>query len=192
MIVKSFCKAEDFQQITNIKEGVDLVRFTKKPLISEVYEDYQPTGRFEDTGYVTFTEANIKGGITVDKLIELRLEELKEYDASDDVNVFYVNNKKMWFDKVTRTCIVYSMQTEKAAGATETTLYDNEDVPYILPIDTAIQMFGALELYAKACYNNTAAHAAAIKSLETVQELLDYDITAGYPEKLTFNLEAAE
>jgi hypothetical protein len=192
MIVKSFCKAENFQQITNIKEGVDLVRFTKKPLISEVYEDGEPTGRYEDTGYVTFTEANVKGGVTVDKLIPLRLEELAAYDASEEVNIFYVNGKKMWFDKVTRTCIVYSMQTEKASGATETTLYDNDNVPYVLPIDAAIQMFGALELYAKACYNKTAEHAAEIKALESVQDVLDYDITVGYPEKLTFNLTIAE
>lgn len=84
------------------------------------------------------------------------------------------------------------MQTEKASGATETTLYDNDNVPYVLPIDAAIQMFGALELYAKACYNKTAEHAAEIKALKSVQDVLDYDITVGYPEKLTFNLTVAE
>lgn len=187
-MVYSFCKAENFQQITQIGEDRYLVRFTMKPLMQEKYADGEPTGEMEESGYVTFTEAHIKGELIPEKLIPLRLEEADMYDQSDNVNSLFVNGKRMWFDKITRACIAYSMQTEKASGATETVLYDNDNVPYTLPVDNALQLFGALELYAKACYNTTARHKAEVAELTTVQELLDYDITAGYPEKLNITL----
>lgn len=160
--------------------------------MQEKYVDGEPTGEMEDSGYVTFTEAHIRGELTPEKIKELRIEEVELYDSSEDVNSLFVNGKRMWFDKVTRTCIAYSMQTEKANSAETTVLYDNDDVPYELPIDMALQMFGALELYAKACYNKTEEHKATIKELETVQEALDYDITAGYPEKLQFTVALEE
>lgn len=187
-MVNSFCKAEDFQQITNIRENINLVRFDMEPIMQEIYVDGEPTGEWEESGYVKYTEAFVTGEITPEAIINLRLKALKQYDESEDINSLYVNGKRMWFDKVTRTCIVYSMQTEKASGATETVLYDNDNVPYTLLIDTALQMFGALELYAKACYNTTAQHGAELKALTTVQEALDYNIKTGYPEKLSFTL----
>ena len=38
------------------------------------------------------------------------------------------------------------------------------------------------------CYLATAKHLLAINNLQTVEELINYDYTKGYPEKLTFNV----
>jgi hypothetical protein len=94
----------------------------------------------------------------------------------------------MWFDKITRTCINYSMQVEKESGNETTTLYDNDGIAYELPIDSALNLFAQLELYAKACYNKTAEHRANIENLNSIEELLNYNIKTGYPEKLNINI----
>ena len=54
---------------------------------------------------------------------------------------------------------------------------------------TLLNMLQQLEVYAVKCYNQTSAHLAAIDDLTlTVEEILAYDFTAGYPEKLTFTI----
>lgn len=40
-----------------------------------------------------------------------------------------------------------------------------------------------------ACYNNTHLHYAEISKLTTIDELVAYDITAGYPKQLNIETE---
>lgn len=128
------------------------------------------------------------GSSDIDLAKQMIIARISAYDSSPEVNDLTVNGKHMWFDKATRASINYSMTVEKDAGETTTTLYDNDDVAYVLPIDTALGMFAQLELYAKACYNVTAAHKAAVMEKETLEDVLAYDYTTGYPQKLSFNL----
>ena len=187
-MVNSYCKKEDYQQIVDKQQNIHIVRFSKEPILTPVLDDEgEPTGEYEDSGLVSFTEELIKGDVTLDKVISIRQQEIDRYDTSDAVNSFIYNGKKMWFDKVTRTCISYSMQVEKESGSTTTTLFDNDDVAYTLPIDLALGLFAQLELYAKACYNVTALHKAAINALTRVEDVLNYNIKTGYPEKLVFD-----
>lgn len=187
-MVKSFCKKEDFQPITVKDENVYLLKFSKEVIMNPVYDGEQPTGEFEDSGLVRYTEEMVHGELTPDIVRKVRIEELAKYDASPSVNEFFCNDKGMWFDKVTRTAISYSMECEKKADRETTDLYDNDGDKYTLPIETALTLFGQVELYAKDCYNQTQTHLNNLKVLETVDELLAYDIHVGYPEKLHFTL----
>ena len=54
--------------------------------------------------------------------------------------------------------------------------------------DKAIQLLSSLEMYALECFNVTATHKAAVEKLQTVEEVLAYDYTAGYPEILMMNV----
>lgn len=191
-MVKSFCKKEEFQPITILGEGVTLIKFSKETVYEPVYEgegeERVPTGEVVDSGLVKYSEEMVYGELTADVVKELRLQELVQRDSSTEVNEFFYLGKSMWYDKVTRATISYSMECEKKSGAETTGLYDNDDVKYTLPIDLAISMFGQLEIYAKKCYNQTAFHHNALMALDNVDDLLAYDITTGYPEKL--NIEA--
>ena len=60
-----------------------------------------------------------------------------------------------------------------------------EDVSLALPAEFVKQFILALEAYAYKCYVNTAKHQQTIKSLTTVEEVLNYDYTTGYPDKIT-------
>ena len=113
------------------------------------------------------------------------IAQITAYDTSEAVNSFTLQGKQMWLPKETRVGLMNSLSIEKAAGKTETVLwFGNES--YILPIDTAMQMLSASELYALDCYNVTAAHKADIEALTTVEEVVAYDYESDYPAKLNF------
>ena len=50
-------------------------------------------------------------------------------------------------------------------------------------------MLSQLEVYALKCYNRTAEHKANVIKLESIDEMISYDYTIGYPDKLTFTIE---
>lgn len=100
----------------------------------------------------------------------------------------------MWLDKNTRTSLVANtLPAEKAAGKTETTLWYAGYPPVAIPVPIAWleEKLSELELYAKATYDTTQSHLAAVYSLSTADEIEAYDHTAGYPDKPAFILAAS-
>ena len=118
---------------------------------------------------------------------EKLIAEIEDYDKSSEVNSFTLADKQMWLPKDTRVGLSNSINIEKAAGKETTTLWFDA-VQYEIPVDTALQMLAALELYALDCYNVTQSHIASVRLLDSVETLEGYDYTAGYPGKLVFNL----
>lgn len=93
----------------------------------------------------------------------------------------------MWLDKDTRVGLMNSLTIERNAGKEESTLWFNS-ICVTINCDAAIQMLSSLELYALSCYNITAEHKVTVESLDTVEEVLEYDYTAEYPNKLSFTI----
>lgn len=120
---------------------------------------------------------------TLEELKAAKVSKIEAYDISAAVNLFYLNDVAMWLDKATRVGLMNSIGIEKASGRETTTLWFSGK-PLTLRCDDAIAMLSALELYALECYNVTAAHKAAVNALETAEEVVAYDYTTGYPEKL--------
>ena len=116
-----------------------------------------------------------------------KIDLIKDYDKSDSVNSFIINGKSAWLDKSTRVGLVNSLNMEKAAGRTDSSLWLNGEV-YIVNIDIALQMLVVLELYAKECYNVTEQHIANVNSMNDLNRIWNYKYNRGYPEKLKFNL----
>lgn len=117
------------------------------------------------------------------------LEKIEAYDLSYNVNSFSLNGMRVWLDKSTRVGLMNSITIEKNAGKTESVLW-LDGLSLTVGCDAAIAMLSQLELYALACYNRTAEHKAAVSALGTVGDILAYDYTTGYPEKLVFNLNS--
>ena len=116
---------------------------------------------------------------------EEAIEQITAYDTSEAVNSFTLQGKQMWLPKEMRVGLVNSVTIEKNAGKETTVLWFGGE-KYELSVDTALQMLSALELYALECYNVTAAHKAAVSALESVEDIVAYDYTQHYPEKLIF------
>lgn len=108
---------------------------------------------------------------------------IEAYDKSSAVNGFVLNGQKVWLDKATRVGLMNSTSIAKAMGQATTTLWLG-DAKLVVECDKAIQLLSALEMYALECFNVTAAHKKAVAELNTVEEVLGYDYTKGYPEQL--------
>ena len=110
-------------------------------------------------------------------------EQIDKYDTSPFVNGFMLNGLRVWLNKDTRVGLMNSTHIAKAMGKTTTTLWFG-GMQIEVNCDKAIQLLSALEMYALECFNVTAAHKKAVAELNTVEEVLGYDYTKGYPEQL--------
>ena len=114
---------------------------------------------------------------------EAVLAAIEAYDTSSSVNGFILNGERVWLDKATRVGLMNSTQIVKAMGQKTTTLWFG-GMQIEVNCDKAIGLLSALEMYALECFNVTAAHKKAVAELNTVEEVLEYDYTQGYPEQL--------
>ena len=110
-------------------------------------------------------------------------EQIDKYDTSPSVNGFMLNGLRVWLNKDTRVGLMNSTQIAKAMGKATTTLWFG-GMQIEVNCDKAIGLLSALEMYALECFNVTAAHKKAVAELNTVEEVLGYDYTKGYPEQL--------
>lgn len=136
-------------------------------------------------GWVEYTKPELSDDAKLQRALSSKRFEIERYDGSSKVNQFYVSNVRVWLDKATRAGLLLRFQAEQAQGITDTALwYNGQQFP--LQVEQAIQMLYAIELYASACYDNTQRHLAAVKGLNTIEEIEAYDYKTGYPEKLRF------
>mgnify|MGYP007025195561 CR=1 FL=1 len=70
--------------------------------------------------------------------------------------------------------IVNSLNMEKGAGRAVSTLWV-EGCTIQLPVDLALGLLQALELYALDCYGVTAAHLSYVEGSQSIQELRDFN-----------------
>lgn len=105
---------------------------------------------------------------------------VKAYDNSNNVNSFLIGGEKYWLDKATRVGLMHLVNCSK----------DNVqlvlgDKILTFPIDFAKEFLAQLEIYAAQCYLQTQKHLIAIRELKSIEDIINYDYTSGYPEKIT-------
>ena len=132
------------------------------------------------------------GGMTSEAALtaaaqKMVLAEIEKHDTSPSVNGFMLNGQRVWLNKDTRVGLMNSTSIAKAMGQPTTTLWLG-DVKLVVECDKAIQLLSALEMYALECFNVTAAHKKAVAEMSTVEEVLAYDYTAGYPKLLEMRI----
>ena len=118
---------------------------------------------------------------------EAVLAAIEAYDTSSSVNGFILNGERVWFDKATRVGLMNSTSIAKAMGKKTITLWFGR-MQIEMNCDKAIGLLSALEMYALECFNVTATHKKAVAELNTVEEVLGYDYTKGYPEQLRYDI----
>ena len=111
---------------------------------------------------------------------DILLEQLNLYDKSENVNSFIYKGNKYWLDKQQRSC----MKTVAESGLKEIEMVVGDEVLKLTP-EFVKQFILQLEAYAYKCFVVTAKHQQAIKSLKAIRDIIDYNYTTGYPEKIT-------
>ena len=132
------------------------------------------------------------GGMTSEAALtaaaqKMVLAEIEKYDTSSAVNGFILNGQRVWLDKASRVGLMNSTTIAKAMGQPTTTLWLG-DAKLVVECDKAIQLLSALEMYALECFNVTAVHKKAVAEMSTVESVLAYDYTAGYPKILEMSV----
>ena len=132
------------------------------------------------------------GGMTSEAALtaaaqKMVLAEIEKHDTSSAVNGFILNGERVWLDFELRDRVYQGNERLQRIGRTDTTLWLGDHC-YNLSIEQAQNIISHIEAYAKDCYNVTAAHKAAVEKLQTVEEVLAYDYTAGYPKLLEMSV----
>lgn len=122
-------------------------------------------------------------GKTLEEAKDMLLRNIESYDASPSVNGFVLNGQKVWLDFELRDRVYQGNERLQRIGRTDTTLWLGNQC-YNLSIEQAQNIISHIEAYAKDCYNVTAAHKAAVEKMQTLEEVMIYDYTKGYPEQL--------
>ena len=163
--------------------------------VEEEYTDMNPDGNDEKkirTVYKYDVVDIDKRFKTEDEVIaelkKLKNDEITKYDTSSNVNVFSLNGVDVWLDRDTRVGLMNSTTIAKNMGQENTILWLGT-VKITVKCDQAIQLLSALEMYALSCFNKTAEHKKNVEALSTINEIVSYDYTVGYPEKLNLVTE---
>ena len=122
---------------------------------------------------------------------------ITDYDRSENVNWFTVNGQVGgWFTPEERSNYKSSIDAAKLLGVEKLSFYIGDIMMEVTPVQ-AEQMLAMIQLYADRCFIVTKQHKLTVEgyfSSEVLSEeekisLIDsYDFTAGYPEKLNFEL----
>lgn len=120
------------------------------------------------------------------KAKESKIKEIKNYDSSQNVNEFFLNEISLWVDKETRIGLKFRFEVEISAEKIDTVIWYN-GVQFNLRLEDAMDILYRVEKYASECYDNTQRHISTVNMLKTVEEVNEYDYKIGYPEKLYFN-----
>ena len=163
--------------------------------VEEEYIDINPDGTDEKKTRIVYKYDVVdidRRFKTEDEVIaelkKLKNDEITKYDKSSNVNVFSLNGVDVWLDRDTRVSLMNSTTIAKNMGQENTILWLGT-VKITVKCDQAIQLLSALEMYALSCFNKTAEHKKNVEALSTINEIVSYDYTVGYPEKLNLVTE---
>ena len=125
---------------------------------------------------------------TLDEIKYNKINELNNYDQSNAVNSFTINNQVLWLDSQSRQQLRTSLDAYKALNRNTVSKWFN-GVEFTFPLDTWYNMLNALEVYAGDALNITEQHRAIINKLDNIDDINNYDFTTDYPKKLEFNID---
>ena len=145
--------------------------------IFNIYKELFPTNK-QWSEILTVRE----GVLNFSSLKNILEKSIAYYDTSKYVNSFYYQDKQYWLSKDVRIGLFRLIDS----GAQQITLQLNDNY-LIISSDKLKEFLNQLEVYAGKCFSITAEHLQNIKQLNTIEELLKYDYTAKYPNKVILN-----
>lgn len=137
-------------------------------------------------GWLEYVEPEPTPEELLERARQNKLADIDDYDSSSNVNEFTINDNPLWLDFQLRQQLRTSIEAYQAMGiSTVTKMFEEQE--YTFPVTTWLAMLNALEVYAAEALNVTLTHKIAVKALNSIEDIEDYDITANYPQKLEFN-----
>ena len=175
-------KAEEYD---NLGETWEDYLDNKWVLLSDeqkAFYEANPNASVKEVWDMELTPPHVR---TLDEAKSEKIMQIEEYDRSEAVNSFTIGNQTMWLTVSERQQLATQISSNEAIGREAMTRWFGGQ-EFTFPLATWKQMLVALEVYAGDALNVTEAHKAAVNALETIEEVDNFDITVGYPEKLSF------
>ena len=107
------------------------------------------------------------------------LKKIEVYDSSDDVNCFIFRGSKVWLDKATRVGLMHLAN----CSTTDMQLVLGNQI-LTFPPESVKEFLARLEVYAGQCYLQTQQHLINAQQLTNIDDIINYDYTTGYPDKI--------
>lgn len=136
-------------------------------------------------GYEEYHEPERTDEEKLEQAKQQKIAEIEAYDTSSAVNSFILNGVPRWLNLDKRQSIAYSAKILKEKGHDSITIWFDTD-KVVLPIDDAISLLDTLEVYAKTTNNVTHEHMLTVDGLSDIEEVHNFDVTAGYPRKVDY------
>lgn len=136
-----------------------------------------------ENGWVEYVEANNIDDIDVAK--QNMIQNIKMYDKSDEIESFYIDDEKFWFNKEERSYLTRRFEAEIKNDQSTTTIWYN-NIEFMFDLIWISEIFDKVELYASKCFDVTQRHINEVNSLVEYDEIDNYDFMAGYPQQLKF------
>ena len=114
-----------------------------------------------------------------------KIAEINDYSESDNVNSLTYNGAETWLKPAIRSNYLTSISSAELLGETSIT-FAIAGQAVTVPLQNAKILLAKIQRYADASYLVTQKHIAEVSKLTTVAEVEAFDITQGYPEKLSF------
>lgn len=121
-------------------------------------------------------------------VLEEKINTIKAYDTSDNVNVFSINGTNLWLDKSMRSGLLVQIEALESEHEDTISICGDTEI-FEMGTREAKDIIFAVELYASQVYLVTKRHLIAVNSLTTIEEVESYNHTTGYPMPLNFNVE---
>lgn len=111
---------------------------------------------------------------------DILIKKIELYSSSKSINSFIYNGKEYWLDKNNRTTL-WNLSNSSLSNL-EFVVGDEIVVMNALKLKAFLLK---LEVYAYKCFVNTFKHLKKAKDLNNIEDIINYDYTTGYPDKIT-------
>ena len=139
-------------------------------------------------GAVTYVEEVYEHEPTIEDIRSLVCQAIEAYDTSNAVNTSMLGGKTTWFDNLNRTSLLEVARNAAVADETATIeVWTDGSCMNVKATDLTIYLIELIG-YAKATFDVTQHHKLDVHTIEDKDELLSYDVRAGYPPILDFKL----
>lgn len=132
---------------------------------------------------------------TLEQAKQEKIAQIEGYDNSDTVNGFDIvmgeNTMTAWINPEQRANYKNSLDSAELLGLEEVHPVFN-GIQLTLETAMAKMALAQIQIYADRCFIVTETHKANVEALESIEDVDAYDNTTGYPERLTFTIEASK
>lgn len=155
------------------------------------HEEY-PQCSVKDVLEMNVPEEPKEHELTLEEAKMIVIRKIDRYDNGSDVNQFDIvlsedKTISAWFTPEERANYRNSVASAKLLGVDELQVFVGNET-LTLATDNAERMLAMIQLYADQCFIVTKKHKLNVETLESIEEVENYEYKAGYPDKLVFNL----